>query len=81
MDIGYAVQAMREGARVRRVGWNGKGMWVFLLPELPAGKSGEKDTSRPWPEFVAMKTAQGTVVPWVCSQSDLLADDWEIVSD
>lgn len=78
MDIGEAVRFLREGHNVRRAGWNGKGMWIVLLS--PA----EWTTSLcPVPEdrlaFVAMKTADDKMVPWLCSQTDLLATDWEVV--
>ena len=86
MNIGHAINEMRTGATVSRSGWNGKGMWLYLVPanSYPA----QTDAARaafgdmvPYREYVAMKTAQGDVVPWVCSQSDLLADDWFIVTD
>ena len=86
MDIGQAVIALKAGERLQRMGWNGKNMFVFLVP-------GSKfEVNRPpllgiYPEgteinyhpHVDMKTANGSVVPWLCSQDDLLADDWEIV--
>jgi len=82
--IGWAVKEMQNGACVRRSGWNGKGMFLFLVP-------GSRFTvNRPpllgiYPEgteinyhgHVDMKTADGMVVPWLCSQTDLLATDWE----
>lgn len=68
MDIGQAVTAMRAGMRVARAGWNGRGMYLYLQTTQP-----------PWQPFVVMFTAQGTLVPWLCSQTDLLADDWEQV--
>jgi uncharacterized protein DUF2829 len=67
--IGWALEAMRGGERVRRKGWNGKGMWLAL--QLPDEKS--KITL----PYVYMFTATGDLVPWLCSQTDLLADDWE----
>ena len=80
MNIGDAVEALREGARVQRKGWNGKGMYLVLIP--PGGPSSQPDgMTLPWQEFVAMKTADETAVPWLCSQTDLLADDWQIVRD
>lgn len=85
-DIGWAVQAMRAGNRMRRSGWNGKGVFIFLvlgstfqvnraplLGMYPAG------TTINYHAHVDMKTATGEIVPWVCSQSDLLATDWEVV--
>lgn len=85
-DIGWAVKQLRNGMRVARQGWNGKGMFLYLVdgsqfavnraPLLgiyPAG------TTVQYREHVDMKTAQGDCVPWVCSQSDFLATDWDLV--
>lgn len=68
MDIGGAVRRMRAGQRVAREGWNGKGMWIALAPGSP-GKL----------PFTYMKTVTGDTVPWLCSQTDLLATDWIVV--
>lgn len=82
-SIGVAIAAMREGKKVARRGWNGKDMFLFLVP-------GSKfKVNRPpllgiYPEgtevlyhpHVDMKTAAGDIVPWLASQTDLLADDW-----
>jgi lysozyme len=70
MDIGEAVAQMRNGAKVTRMGWNGKDMWLML--QVPDSNS--KMTL----PYVYMKTAQGDLVPWLCSQTDLLATDWMI---
>lgn len=66
--IGQAVKEMTVGNKVRRTGWNGRGMFLFLVvphdvKHLP---------------YVLMSTAQGDFVPWLCSQTDLLAVDWEL---
>jgi hypothetical protein len=69
MDIGETVLALENGARVRRAGWNGKGMWLaFQEP------SDDSEMTLP---YIYMSTAQGDLVPWLCSQTDLLAKDWE----
>lgn len=68
--IGWAVKNMQDGARVRRAGWNGKEMWLML--QVPDSNS--KMTL----PYVYMSTAQGDLVPWLCSQTDLLALDWEM---
>lgn len=67
-DIGSAVAMLRGGSRVARQGWNGKGMWL----ELQRPGAGNLMTL----PFVSMRTAQGETVPWLCSQTDLLAQDW-----
>lgn len=84
-DIGWAVMTLRLGARVRRRGWNGKGLFIFLVPGssfavsraplLGIYKEGEIVD---YQSHVDMHTADDTLVPWLCSQTDLLATDWEI---
>jgi Protein of unknown function (DUF2829) len=71
--IGWAVKQLWHGEKIRRVGWNGKSMWLALqAPDM---------NSRMTLPFVYMRTAQGDLVPWLCSQTDLLAADWEIAHD
>ena len=90
MDIGQAVAAMRAGNRVTRAGWNGKNMSLFYMPGYPDGVAANVATAsalgiplgspvivRP---YVSMRTVDGSIVPWLCSQSDLLADDWMVVA-
>lgn len=84
-DIGWAVQAMREGGRVKREGWNGKNMFLFLVPgstfkvnRPPLLGIYPEGTEINYHAHVDMKTATGEIVPWLCSQSDLLANDWGI---
>lgn len=60
---------MKEGARVAREGWNGKGMWICIhTPDTY-----NEVCTLP---FIMMKTVQGDFVPWLASQTDILADDW-----
>jgi hypothetical protein len=70
-DIGWAIDQLRAGDRVRRAGWNDKGMYLTL--QVPDAHS--KMTL----PYVYISTARGALVPWVCSQADLLDDDWELV--
>lgn len=70
-EIGWAVKEMHNGSKVARQGWNGKGMYIAL--QVP-------DTmSKMTLPYVYMKTADGNLVPWLCSQSDLLSTDWMVV--
>jgi hypothetical protein len=69
--IGWAVDELREGKKVARAGWNGKDMYLEL--QYPDEKS--KMTL----PYVYMKTVQGDLVPWLCSQTDLLTTDWLVV--
>lgn len=87
-DFGVAVEALKQGARVARVGWNGKGMFLYYVPEnkYPASRNEHgtmvgvfEDDMVPYGAYIAMKTAQNNVVPWLASQTDVLADDWVIV--
>jgi hypothetical protein len=73
--IGWAVKQLQNGSRVRRTGWNGKGMYLFLVLNWTF-TDGKNDNS-PTQPFVAMKTVNGSDVPWLCSQTDLLAIDYE----
>lgn len=71
MNFGGAIVALKGGNIVARKGWNGKGMWLKL--QVPDAHS--KMTL----PYIYMKTAQDDLVPWLASQTDILADDWELV--
>lgn len=84
MNFGEALQALKDGKKVERSGWNGKGMFLYHVPanEYPAVTEIAKQTfgdTVPYGAYIAMKTAQNNVVPWLASQTDLLADDYIIV--
>jgi hypothetical protein len=88
MTFGLAIEAMKKGEKVSRSGWNGKGMFIFYVPSNSYSALGNKkktlvgmfkDDMVPYQAYIAMKTAQSTVVPWLASQSDMLSDDWQIV--
>ena len=70
-DFGWALKQLRVGKRVARSGWNGKGMWLAL--QVP--DAGSK-MSLP---YIYMKTADDKLVPWLASQTDVLAEDWDEV--
>ena len=66
MNFGEALEAVKNGRRASRAGWNGKGMYIYLT------KFNEKDPC------VTLHTAQGTEQPgWNASQADMLAEDWQ----
>lgn len=73
MRIGDAIIAMERAERVRRRGWNGSGLWLGLQRPDSHSKMGEP--------YVYIRTVHGTLIPWTCSQADLLADDYEIVEN
>lgn len=78
--IGWAVNHMRHGHRLRRRGWNGKDMWVAYVPGGSAQIPHKYGDGIPTKPFLVMKTADGQLVPWLCSQTDILAGDWELVN-
>jgi hypothetical protein len=71
MDIGLAISYLREGRRVTRPGWNGRDQYL----ELQVPDEGSKMTQ----PYVYIHTVQGDLVPWLASQTDLLADDWSVL--
>lgn len=86
MNIGQAVDALKTGHRVARAGWNGKDMFLFLVPgsrfevnRPPLLGIYAEGTIIHYHSHVDMRTADGTIVPWLCSQTDLLAEDWGVV--
>jgi hypothetical protein len=72
MDFGDAIRTLKEGKRVAREGWNGKGQWLKLATSSMVGQS----TLLP---FIYICTVQGEIVPWLASQTDMLAEDWMVV--
>jgi len=82
MGFDEALQILKESGSVARQGWNGKNMYLFLVSEneyelaqyaRSPGETRGRLTQKPW---IAMRTADGCVVPWLASQSDLLEEDW-----
>ncbi len=83
MDFSEALQAIKDGQAIYREGWNGKGMFLYLVPanSYPAQTNIARDAFGdmvPYGAYIALKTAQNNVVPWIASQTDLLANDWKI---
>jgi hypothetical protein len=87
MTFGVAIEMLKHGKRVARAGWNGRGMWLHLAENYPEAERkdfvfyDDKDSeyayqSLPW---IGMKTADSKFVPWLASQTDMLADDWRVV--
>ncbi|WP_447789495.1 DUF2829 domain-containing protein [Pseudomonas farris] len=78
MSFGLAIEALKLGENVARAGWNGKGMWLVLIPRChwETTRGLENLDGLPW---IGMKTADDKFVPWLASQTDMLADDWQLV--
>lgn len=85
MNFGQALEALKAGRRVARDGWNGKGMFVFLIPGsnfkvnrpplLGIYPEGTEINYRP---HIDLKGADGSISTWAPSGSDVLAEDWVI---
>ncbi|HEY9474559.1 MAG TPA: DUF2829 domain-containing protein [Mycobacteriales bacterium] len=87
MDFADALRAVKAGSRITRDGWNGRGMYVVYQAGYPDGIPINANTAtatgipqgtvcrfRP---YLMMRTVDGDFVPWLASQTDLLADDWQ----
>nr|DAI23244.1 MAG TPA: Protein of unknown function (DUF2829) [Caudoviricetes sp.] len=83
MTFGEAIEQMKRGAKVARKGWNGKGMWLLLghnITFTASVESTDEEKSFDVLKSIVMRTAQDNfVVGWLASQTDMLAEDWEIV--
>ena len=87
MNFGQALEVLKAGNKVARAGWNGKGMWLILVPgtvdiDFNEGSAYRNSgmlhgTINP---HIDMKTATGEMQPgWLASQEDMLAEDWLVV--
>jgi hypothetical protein len=96
MDFSHALVVVKEGKRIRREGWNAWNQFVYYVPaasypattdvarqEFGTDRSSEtagQEVMVPYRAYLAFKTVNDEVVPWVASQSDLLADDWVVTT-
>jgi len=69
MDFSEALVEIKGGNAVAREGWNGPDQRIFLVQGAKVGPVKIED-------FIAIKTVQGDIVPWLASQADLLTEDW-----
>lgn len=67
-SFGWAIKQLRNGSKVYREGWNGKGMWLEL--QVP------DENSKMMRPYIFMSPVDGKLVPWVASQTDVLGEDW-----
>jgi len=75
LDFGDAIRTLKNGKKVARAGWNGKGMFLQLVNcyNVPVSPTSALL------DWIGMKTADDCFVPWNASQVDVLAEDWEIL--
>lgn len=88
MNIGEAVAALKDGKRVARAGWNGKGMFAFLVPgstftvnRAPLLGIYPEGTTINYRPHIDLKGADGSVSTWAPNNGDTLAEDWLIVEE
>jgi hypothetical protein len=86
MNFGQALDALKGGEKVSRSGWNGRGMFLFLVPgstftvnRPPLLGIYPDGTVVEYGSHIDMRTADGKIVPWLASQTDVLAEDWAVV--
>lgn len=86
MNFSQALVELKLGKLVARSGWNGKKMFIFLVPGSQSTVNRKPllgifpdGTEISYCPHLDMKTVDGKIVPWLASQTDILADDWEIV--
>jgi hypothetical protein len=91
MNFGQAIEELKQGKRVARKGWNGKGMFLYLVTGRQVDKEFTRNEASAQPIFdhtgvakfnshIDMCTADGSVcVGWLASQTDMLSEDWVIV--
>lgn len=71
LDFSGALLEMKYGRKIQRVGWNGKNMWIAI--QYP------DDESKMTLPYIYMKTVDDNLVPWLASQTDILAYDWQVI--
>lgn len=77
MDFGQAINELKQGMKVQRAGWNGKGLWLELQVPDAHSKMTLPNIYINYPADA--QNTPGARVPWLASQTDMLADDWRIV--
>lgn len=87
LTFGQAIEAAKQGKKIARQGWNGKGMFAYIVPAAfyPAQTSAAKqhfgeNSLVPYRAYWALKTAQEDIATWTPSGSDTLAEDWLILN-
>jgi hypothetical protein len=86
MDFSGALGALKDGHKITRAGWDGKDQFLYLVPgstfvvnRPPLLGIYPEGTEINYRSHIDIRTVDGSCVPWVASQTDLLADDWRIV--
>lgn len=90
MNFGEILEELKNGKRAERLGWNGKGLYVVLQKGYPNGIPINKNTSEAtgiaegticiFSPYFMIKSIDNSFVPWLPSQTDILAEDWNLVN-
>lgn len=88
LNFSQALENVKAGKKISRFGWNGKGMFIVYQKGYPEGIAINKNTAEAlgmaegtkckFLPYLMMKTVDGSYVPWLASQTDILAEDWLI---
>lgn len=86
MDFSEALRAVKNGSKIARTGWNGKNMEIVYQKGYPDGIAINANTAQAtgldegtvckFLPYLMMRTVDGSFVPWLASQTDVLAEDW-----
>lgn len=83
MSFGLAIEAMRNGHKARRRGWNGRNQYIELASAIsyktPNGKIVNAEHDAIGNQAIAFCGTSGVQMGWLASQADMLADDWELL--
>ncbi len=84
LSFGLALEQLKAHSRIARAGWNGKGMYLFYVSaadwNADTPMMDEREAELQTAPFIAMKTADSKLVPWLASQTDILAEDWFVLN-
>ncbi|KRL36606.1 DUF2829 domain-containing protein [Liquorilactobacillus uvarum] len=80
MNFGKAIEALKQGYKVARKGWNGKNQYIQYIPSKILNKQLKHDEKYTFSDVLAIKTSNDVIqVGWLATQTDMLAQDWEIL--
>lgn len=90
MNFSEALDLLKQGSKLQREGWNGKGQFVVMQKGYPEGIPANKNTREAWDlkegelfvvePYLQIRTTRNSHAMWVPSISDLFAEDWQVAS-
>lgn len=83
MVFGEAIEAVKNGHRAQRAGWNGKNQYIELATGISyrntAGEIVNVGHEAIGNQAIAFVGTSGVQLGWLASQADMLASDWQLV--